>query len=342
MQIWFRIGSVFAIIFLAVSFYNYKRYNYRKHEQLLERLVEEQNKEISAQNEELQAINEELVSQNDEILKQKGYIDQQYTKLTKAQEQLKTANLTLEQKIAIRTKELEESNKTLDKAVRELDRFVNSAFRDLSAPLKSILGLVNIAKLDDKDKNLQVHLNYIEDSIIKQEKVIKSLMQYSRNARQDLIFELTNLDELMDQIILELRYVPGSEYVKIMNDIPKEQHVQSDRQRLLMILKNLVSNSIKYRDLEKSDSFVKIRYEESKESWYMMVEDNGQGIASDQQIKVFDMFHRANEESEGSGLGLFIVREAVDRLESTITMKSKAKERSTFTLEFPKINFTKS
>ena len=201
MTTWFKVAVILLFGSSILSIYFYRIYNFKKRQRILEKLVAEQNKEITAQNEELQAVNEELVSQNEEMVVQRDYIDKQNVQLTKVQDELRIANHSLEEKIKIRTSELEESNKTLDKAVKELDRFVYSASHDLSAPLKSILGLVNIAKLEDKDKNLQVHLDYIENSILKQEDVIKSLTQYSRNARQDIKLEPVNIYTTVNQII---------------------------------------------------------------------------------------------------------------------------------------------
>ena len=337
MKTWFKLGAVSLIVLLIISFYYYKRYEFRRRQILLEKLVDEQNKEISAQNEELLAINEELVSQNDEVFKQKDFITNQNTQLTKVQDELKMANLTLEEKIKIRTKELEESNKTLNKAVKELDSFVYSASHDLSAPLKSILGLVNIAKLEDKDKNLQVHLNYIEDSILKQENVIKNLIQYSRNARLTIKPEPINLFDLVNQVILELRYIRGSEDIKMINNLAEGETILTDGQRMKMVVNNLLSNGIKYKDIDKNDSFVKIAFKQNDNSWQLIVEDNGQGIEEDQQEKVFNMFYRATEKSEGSGLGLFIVREAVERLEGKISVKSALGQGSIFELDFPNL-----
>lgn len=335
MTIMFKLGIIMLIAGIIISFYFYRSYNFKRNQRILETLVAEQNKEISAQNEELQSINKELVSQNEEVVKQKDFIDSQNSQLAKVQEELKMANLTLEEKIKIRTKELVESNRTLDKTVKELDRFVYSASHDLSAPLKSVLGLVNIAKLDDKGGNLQVHLNYIEDSIIKQENVIKNLIQYSRNARQAVKPESINLFNLVNQVILDLRYLPGSDRVDMTNNLAEGEVIVTDEQRMKMVLNNLLSNGIKYQDRNNNDSFVKIDLTKDTSSWRLMVEDNGQGIAEDQQRKIFDMFHRANEQSEGSGLGLFIVMEAVERLGGKISVKSSLNKGSVFELEFP-------
>jgi signal transduction histidine kinase len=302
---------------------------------MLERLVAEKNYEITCQNVELISNNEELSAQHEEVIRQKEYINNQNIELTRTQGKLTEVNSNLEERIKNRTIELENANVKLGKTIMELDRFVYSASHDLSAPLKSVLGLVNIARWESKEKNLEIHLNYIEQSIKKQEKVIKSLIQYSRNSRQEIQATPLFMSNLVEQIISELKYMPGAENVNIINEVPKNASVNCDEQRLLTILNNLLANGINYRDNGKLNSFVKIQFIENKHSWKLIIKDNGQGIAEVHKEKIFDMFYRANTQSDGSGLGLFIVKEAVDRLGGTISLDSKVKGGSSFEMEFP-------
>ncbi len=335
METWFKAGIVMIVVILFASFYYYKRFNYKKNQLVLEKLIEEKNKEITNQNDKLLSTNEKLLTQNEEISKQKEYIGNQNKELTIIHKELKQSNNTLEKRIELRTTELLESNQKLNKSVMELDRFVYSASHDLSAPLKSILGLVNIAKIENKNSNLETHLKYIEDSIYKQERVIKSLIQYSRNARQEIIVKPLNIYKLVKQIILDLKYMPGSAQVEIIMDMDKEVTIKSDELRMKMVLNNLLNNGIKYSDRDKKDSFIHIKMTLKENFWLLSVKDNGLGIAENQKEKVFDMFYRATEESDGSGLGLFIVKEAVDRLGGNISLDSTLKEGSVFKLEFP-------
>lgn len=335
MTIWFKSGLVVGVILLLALFYVYKVHTHKEQKRILERLVDEQNYEITSQNEELTSNIEALSIQNEEVIKQKEQINIQNKELTIIHEELNKTNQTLEERVAARTKELKESNIKLNKTVMDLDRFVYSASHDLSAPLKSVLGLVNIAKLESKDKTLEVHLNYIEESIKKQEKVIRSLIQYSRNSRQTVKIRKLELSDLVDQIISELRYMPGADHVEIFNEVPSNTIINSDEQRILTILNNLISNGINYRGIDNVKSFIKIQFIADKHAWKLIVKDNGQGVAEDQKEKIFEMFHRANLESEGSGLGLFIVKEAADRLDGKISLESALALGSEFVFDFP-------
>lgn len=243
--------------------------------------------------------------------------------------------IKLETELENNRKHLEDTNNTLAKAVQELDRFVYSASHDLGAPLKSILGLVNLAKMENENENLGLYLNYIEESILKQEDVITSLIQYSKNSRIEIDKEPIDLYDFIGQIVDELKYMPGFGEVTLNNNLPKGTIVESDSLRLKMILSNLISNSVKYRNNGVEECFVQLDFESQDHYWFLSIEDNGQGISEEYHDKIFNMFYRANKGSEGSGLGLFIVQEAVQVLGGTITLSSSENKGSKFKLRFP-------
>lgn len=307
----------FSFILLVLSgtgVFTYRIMTYRNRQLKLERLVDAKNKEIKKQYEELRGQN---------------------LMLTDAQKQLKSANNSLEEKVKMRTKTLKKTVDKLNKSVVELDRFVYSASHDLSAPLKSIQGLVNIARIENREGNLNVHLDYIEQSIAKLEDVIKELIQYSRNSRAELGIVKIELKSFVAELIKSFKFLTEFKLIKFDISIPEKVFVWTDIQRLQMILHNIISNSIKYYDKEKTDHWVRIRFSKSHKNWKLIIEDNGIGISEDQKNKVFQMFYRATELSDGSGLGLFIVKEAVEKLNGKVSLVSEEGEGSSFILRFP-------
>lgn len=229
----------------------------------------------------------------------------------------------------------EKQNEALEKVVKELDRFVYSASHDLSAPLKSILGLVNIARIENTNEDVAKHLDYIEESITKQEAVIASLIQYSQNSRLDISMEKVKIHSIVDGVIDDLKYVPGFADVQIINNVIEDKTVNTDPTRIKMIIGNLLSNGIKYRHLSRESCFVKIDFENGAGSWQLKISDNGQGISEEHQDKVFSMFYRANKQPVGSGLGLYIVQETVEMLGGKVTLESRVNKGSTFVLSLP-------
>ncbi len=310
---------LFAVILLGSGVFGFVRYRtafYQRQKVVLEKMVAEKSREINFQYDELRV---------------------QHQKLSKAQEALQKVNSTLEEKVRKRTKKLNLTIDKLNKSVTELDRFVYSASHDLSAPLKSIKGLVNIARLDDKESVLKVHLNYIEQSILKLENVIQDLIQFSRNSRTKVIYEEVNLSALVREAIFAFQYLQGYANITIDIQVPDNTNLISDRQRVQMLLHNMLSNAIKYSDVNKAQKLVLIQYTQNESEWTLVVKDNGIGIGDEHLEKVFDMFYRATELSDGTGLGLFIVKEAVEKLNGRLTLESKLGEGSVVTLTFPKV-----
>lgn len=112
----------------------------------------------------------------------------------------------------------------------------------------------------------------------------------------------------------------------------------SDKGMITTILQNLVENAIKYSK-RNIVATVDIRVESHpNRPLTIKVEDNGIGIADDIQVRVFDMFFRGNEISRGSGLGLYILKNAVDKLKGKIILKSKENVGTTFIVELPYLN----
>ncbi len=117
---------------------------------------------------------------------------------------------------------------------------------------------------------------------------------------------------------------------------------RSDPTRLQIIFGNLVSNAIKYHDVTKTERWIKISEEFIADQLAVRIEDNGMGIREEVLPRVFDMFYRGNELSDGSGLGLYIVKEAVDKLNATISVKSVYGHGSEFAVSLPIAGRTES
>jgi signal transduction histidine kinase len=112
--------------------------------------------------------------------------------------------------------------------------------------------------------------------------------------------------------------------------------VESDKNRLRIVMSNLIANAMRYHDLRKVERYIRVKHQMNGRVFYLKVEDNGQGIALEQHNRIFDMFYRGNEQSKGSGLGLYIVRETLTKLSGSIQLESAPGIGSTFTVKLPK------
>ncbi len=277
----------------------------------------------------------EIKHQNDELTSQNDQISSQREQLQKAHKQLREINEQLEKLVDERTEKLTYTIKELDKTVMELDSFVYSASHDLSAPLKSIRGLLQIAKLDKTKTKTEEYFHYIENSIIKLEDVIQSLVEFSRNYHLDVKSEEINLFNLIEEVIKELSFWPDTKKVKFDIKLDKDLYVVSDPQRLKIIFHNIIGNCIKYADCEKDHSYVIIDYKMINRHHQISIRDNGIGIDEKRKEKIFEMYYRATEKSTGSGLGLYIVKETVYKLKGEVEVISEEYKGTEFVLTLP-------
>lgn len=231
---------------------------------------------------------------------------------------------------------VEKRNRELRKLNSELDRFVYSASHDLRAPLASILGLIAVARLD-KSNNVEEYLNLIEKSIHKLDGFIRDIIDFSRNSRLELDTEPIKFESMVHEIIDELKYMDERGLIRKIVEVNGSGDFYTDRKRLAIILRNLISNAYKYHNPYAEDNFVHVTVKYSAQEATIIVADSGIGISEEHLSNIFKMFYRANENNNGSGLGLYIVKETVEKLKGNITVRSVPNKGSTFELKLVSI-----
>jgi two-component system, sensor histidine kinase len=241
--------------------------------------------------------------------------------------------------LTIAEMKLQRQNKELDQTNKELDRFVYSVSHDLSAPLKSILGLINISRITSEPREHLSYLNRIETSVVKLEAFISEILDYSRNKRQQIVAEQIRLKELCDEILENLKYTADFSKIRIdLSHLDQEEIVQ-DKVRLKIILNNLLTNAVKFQKrFEGHTPYIRISSRLQGDEVLIEIEDNGEGIKPELQPRIFDMFYRGNENSHGSGLGLYIAKEAASRINGNIYVRSEYGKGSVFTVEVKNLN----
>lgn len=215
-------------------------------------------------------------------------------------------------------------NQQLKKTNEELDRFVYSASHDLRAPLTSLLGLIAITEIDyHNEPALKERLEMMKRTVNRLDSFIEDILDYSRNARTEIACELIDFDAKVNEIKELTKHLnEGTHHCELTIDLHIQSPFYSDRRRIWVILNNLISNAINYSDHEKKKCFVHVSIHTDEEKVVVKIEDNGKGIASQDLDKVFEMFYRASDKSKGSGLGLYIVKETVDKLNGSIELQS--------------------
>ena len=230
--------------------------------------------------------------------------------------------------------ETQEKNEQLTKVNEELDRFVYSTSHDLRAPLLSLLGLLQLLEKKPAGESQQ-YMNMMRKRISNLEVFINDITAYARNARLPLQAEPLQLQDLVAEVFSSHQFVHENNPVELKQAISFDETILVDRQRLTRVLNNLVSNAIKYHHLEQVAPFVTVGATLEGERLHLWVADNGPGIPATVQARMFEMFYRGNERSGGSGLGLYIVKEAVEKLNGHLEVESVCGEGSTFHVWVP-------
>ena len=233
---------------------------------------------------------------------------------------------------------LARQNEALIKINKELDSFVYSISHNLRAPLMSVLGLLDLAQNESNSTVIHQYHEMMKSSVCKLDDTLKEILEYSRNARQGLVIDQVSFERTINDNFERMQFMPGYDRIKkeifIEGDAPFFTH----RYRLSLILNNLISNAIKYSDASKEVSFINITIQVKTERAYMIFHDNGIGIENSYIQKVFNMFFRATEKNEGAGLGLYIVKEAVEKLGGTIDLESQLGKGTVFKIELPNLH----
>jgi signal transduction histidine kinase len=269
---------------------------------------------------------------------------------TEAEHRLLEFNETLEAKIQRRTRALNEeidtrkgaeeklqcSNQELSKRNTELDNFVYSVSHDLRAPIASVLGLINLAKKDDDLNMKDMYLDMIHNSAKQQDHFIREILDQSRNSRLEVKREEIFFEPIIEETFNQLKFATatGQSVEKIIH-IKQEKPFYSDRWRLKVILNNIISNAIRYRNGR--DPVIRVDVEVNNMGAQLRIEDNGKGIAQEHLGNVCKMFYRATDDGAGSGLGLYIVKETIDKLNGSINIDSEIGKGTLVKLKIPEV-----
>lgn len=234
-----------------------------------------------------------------------------------------------------------EKNEELIKINGELDQFVYSVSHDLRSPLLSIKGILSLINTSENEEERLMYLSLIAKSVDRLDTTVLEILDYSRNARLQNIITEFNFKELINNIFGDLAYITD-ENVELRLLLECPEMVQMDKPRMDILMKNLISNGIKYRRQSNEVSYVEVKLQSDSEHFYITISDNGEGIKAENQEKVFDMFYRASTTSAGTGLGLYICKDIISKLNGKMILMSEFSKGTVIKLTLPKINKNES
>lgn len=258
-------------------------------------------------------------------------------KIEEQNKQLEDQNKELDKKVKERTKELSESNRQLTDVNSELDNFLYKSSHDLSGPLASLQGLVNLAYMEPKDEFHQLRLlGDLTSQIEKMSKMLSRLSLVSEVNHASLESQKIDLEKALSALFEFEKKTYQSSNVQLSFTIQSDVELVSDKLLFETIVENLVTNGIKfYNSNNRAQRFVHVEISKAGSMVCIRVSDNGLGIASIPDQDVFRMFMRGSERSETGGVGLYLTKICVNRLGGNIQLEQTSGDGSTFLVQLP-------
>lgn len=230
--------------------------------------------------------------------------------------------------LAEKERQLTLQNQELQKVNAELDRFVYSASHEIRGPLMSILGLMNLAT--DEDVSLHEIKDYcsmVKSRVNMIDNYVRDIIHYAQNVRLEQENQIIDLKQIFQDAIIKQAHITGES--KIMTQYLETElnlTLYSDYRSISLIINNLVNNAYKFYRADVEEPYVIMQVQRMAYGLCIIIYDNGQGIECKQQKKVWDMFYRGQNTASGSGLGLYLVKEVVQRLNGEVMLYSRPKE----------------
>jgi len=229
--------------------------------------------------------------------------------------------------------EIKLKNEALQKANNELNRLIYSVSHDLRSPLTTIMGLIGLTYTLPELKVAETYFKMIEDRVLALDSLIKKMIEYYKSGRDVDVKDEIDFKLLIEGIWNQLNVYNDA----FAFDLSVKQDVllKGDLFRFEIILRNILSNAIKYKNPLNQTHIIKVEIICNELGVEISIFDNGVGINPEYIDKIFDIFFRAENitKSEGNGIGLYIVREAVEKMKGNITVKSTPMKGTTFTLK---------
>jgi two-component system sensor histidine kinase ChiS len=256
--------------------------------------------------------------------------------------QLQVANKRLSltnEELGIMNKEIENKHKELKKLSTEMDAFVNRTSHDLRAPLTSILGINTLAKEEKNKETVNKYLGMQEKTLLRMDSLIGDIIDFSKNKRLNLELKEIDFTEAVNHSLDDHAFLHNAQKLTRHVNIKQYEKFVSDPRRINIILNNLVSNSIKYADFTKETPEININILVADNMATIEVADNGIGIEEQHLDKIFTLFYRVTNSSTGSGLGLYIIKETVEKLSGYVIINSKKGDGTSIKVMIPNIGY---
>jgi len=319
-----------VMVLLSVIFLFFLYRSYKEQRRLSSDLVKT-NLEITIQKEEIHSQRDELALSHAELERAKEVIHQKNIELSIFNDQLQNT-------VDLRTRELEQANKELKVVNLELDNFIYRSSHDIRGPLVRLLGICHVALLDIDDEKAKEYLRMFYDGAQQLNEIFDRLKIVSHINEVKVQPVTINFSDLLSQVLEKLKTMSGFDEIEIVRE-NKADVWYSDPFLLELILTNMIENSIRFQKPSSSEKkFVKIKTMKNGRNFQMAIIDNGIGIREPDMENLYKMFSKSARDHRNIGLGLYIVKQCLNKLNGSITLVQNNNGYTEFEIVHPVLN----
>lgn len=267
--------------------------------------------------------------QNEKLIFQNTQIKAREILLKKKNQEIEEKNILLGQK----SSKIKSQNKELHRYNKELEQFAYSVSHDLRAPIRSIHSFLHLIEKNlAKNENITDYLKIAQDNTQLLASLLDDLLTYTRVGRSEIPVVQVDLNKIIKEVCQSLDYeIKGADANIMVEDLPTVYGLPAD---MYLLFQNLVHNAIKFRSPDRRlELSITATIEDNSNQ--ILIRDNGVGIKGEYLKKIFGVFQRIDNEKEGTGIGLAIVKKIIENSNGEIHVNSVLGEGTTFIITLP-------
>uniref|UniRef100_UPI0025DAAF75 ATP-binding protein n=1 Tax=Marivirga sp. TaxID=2018662 RepID=UPI0025DAAF75 len=330
---------IVSIIWLLMLAYTYRVRQQRKKLKLIvaDRTFEviQQKKVIEKQLLKMSNLNEEISQQRDDILEKNQELESSQDQIIAVNNKLQELNQALEARVEKRTAKIKDTIRKLQQTNKDLDTFTYKTSHDLKGPISRIKGILALARFENPEIKTDRYLDLIEKTTKEMDILLSKLTQVHNIYNSKIEYKPIDIPTVFKEVMEKISPLVDQAKFKFHFDLKNENELKTDEKMLELVLLNLLENALIYSDDEKPQKEIKLSTVRKNNTFYLSIEDNGVGIPDKQLPRIFEMFYRGSEKSIGNGLGLYLVKVAVEKIGGTLTCETEEFLFTRFTIEFP-------